>query len=90
MDYRLKTSDGRFLNSLDVFNDGIPLQVTNWTGIMAHLGDYQYRINFVESEEGAWRSISDQAAEQFRTILRHKGIKSELVLVQGQNSPDGA
>jgi hypothetical protein len=90
MNYRLKTSDGRFLSSLDVFKDGIPLQVTKWGGIMAHLGDYQFRINFVESEEGAWLSISDEAAEQFRTILHLKGIKSELVPVQGQNSPDGA
>ena len=81
MNYRLKVSQGElagsFLSRLDVFRGGVPFQVTNWSGVLAHLESYEFRPTFVADEEGAWRSISAEATERFQAILRYLGIESE-------------
>ena len=86
LNYRLKVSQGElagsFLSRLDVFRGGVPFQVTNWSGVLAHLESYEFRPTFVADEEGAWRSMSVEAAERFQAILRYLGIESEIVPVE--------
>jgi hypothetical protein len=83
---RLKVSQGElagsFLSRLDVFRGGVPFQVTNWSGVLAHLESYEFRPAFVADEEGAWRSISAEPAERFQAILRYLGIESEIIAVE--------
>jgi hypothetical protein len=64
---------------LQRFRGGVPFQVTNWSGVLAHLESYEFRPTFVADEEGAWRSLSAEAAERFQAILRYLGIESEIV-----------
>jgi hypothetical protein len=86
VNYRLKVSQGEFagsfLSRLAVFRGGVPFQVTNWSAVLAHLESYEFRPAFVADEEGAWRSISAEAAERFQAILRYSGIESEMVPVE--------
>jgi hypothetical protein len=83
---RLKVSQGElagsFLSRLEVFRGGVPFQVTNWSGILAHLESYEFRPTFVADEEGAWRSISAEPAERFQAILRYLRIESEIIAVE--------
>ena len=79
MNCKIRSKDGPWLWRFSVFKKGLPLEVTDWRGVVARPNQYVFTFEFVDVENSAW--IGPYRLAQFlrRMLSERDKIQTEIV-----------
>ena len=76
---KIRSKDGPWLWRFSVSQKGLPFQVTDWQGVVAHPRRYAFTFEFIDVEKSAW--IGPYRLAQFlrRMLSERDKIETEIV-----------
>jgi len=79
MNCKIRSKDGSWLWRFSVSQKGLPFQVTDWQGVVAHANRYIFTSEFIDVEKSA--GIGPYRLAQFlrRMLSERDNVQTEIV-----------